>query len=91
MLRGASYGMIYYIWLIWLIQTYGLLVMLLNLLISILGSSYEEAQTEGAQLKYQFRCEMIVEAATLKEFFTFFLSRTKAKVFVLQYNIIVDE
>lgn len=83
--------MVYYIWFIWLIMTYGLLIMLLNLLISILGSSYEEAQTEGTELKYQFRCEMIVEAATLKEFFTFFLPKSKAKVFVLQYNIIVDD
>lgn len=91
MLKNSAYGMIYYIWFIWLVQTYGLLVMMLNLLVSILGSSYEEAQTEASAMKYQFRSEMIVEAATLKQFFTFFLSPIRAKVFVLQYNILEED
>lgn len=43
-------------------------------------------------MKYQFRTEMVVEAITIKNMFTWLFSTPKrAKVFVLQYNIIDEE
>lgn len=62
--------------------------MMLNLLVSILGTIYESAQDEATDYQYQFRCEMIIEAGKIKEFFNCFKKSSKSKVMILQYSII---
>lgn len=64
----ADRAVIYYIWMLWIAQSMSLMIMMLNLLVSILGTVYETAQDNILTFKYQFRCSMISEAGMIKEF-----------------------
>jgi hypothetical protein len=69
-LGNLAYLMVYYIWVLWTINILFMCVVLLNLLMAVLSSAYEEALGENFAVKYQFRCEMIAEATLIKEAFT---------------------
>ena len=63
---ATSQYMIYYIWLIWNANVLFMLVIMLNLLISIMGQSYESATSDNFTMKYRFRVNMTCEAAVIK-------------------------
>lgn len=94
-MKAVAVFMHYYIWILWLIQTIGLLIMMLNLLVSILGTVYEESQEDVLVNKYTFRASMINEAMAIKSFFRMifkpFASASRASVLVLQFCTLKDD
>lgn len=79
--------MIYYIWFLWLINLTFMGIVLLNLMVAVMSSTYEEALQENFVSKYQFRCEMIVEASLIKETFVW-MGAERAWVFGLSKSVI---
>lgn len=79
--------MIYYIWFLWLVNLTFMGLVLLNLMIAVMSSSYEEALQENFVSKYQFRCEMIVEATLIRDTFVWF-GAERAWVFSLSKSVI---
>lgn len=66
-------------------------VIMLNLLISIMGASYEDATSDNFSLMYQFRCQMTCEASVIKQPFMWFIGGgQKSTIFHLQYSIICE-
>lgn len=83
--------MINYIWFLWFINLVFMCVVMLNLLIAVLSSAYEEALTDNFAVKYQFRCEMIAEATLIKEAFTWVLGVDRSQLFCLSYSVLKEE
>jgi hypothetical protein len=90
-MMGFSYVMIYYIWALWCINTLFMCVVLLNLLIAVLSSAYEEALSDNFTQKYRFRCQMISEATLNKEAITWMFGIERSQIFCLSYSILKDE
>lgn len=61
-------------------------VILLNLLIAVMSSLYEQALEDNFESKYAFRCEMICEATMIKSTFSYFLNQPRALIFNLSYS-----
>jgi hypothetical protein len=51
-LGNLAYVMVNYIWVLWAINILFMCVVLLNLLIAVLSSAYEEALSENFAVKY---------------------------------------
>jgi hypothetical protein len=66
-------------------------VVMLNLMIAVMSSVYEESQVENFVSKYQFRCEMMAEATMIKEGFSIFSSLKRSLIFNLTFSILHDE
>lgn len=86
-----SFIMIHYIWMLWFINLIFMCIVLLNLLIAVMSSAYEEALTDNFAVKYNFRCEMIVEALLIKEAITWIIGVDRSQIFCLSYSILKDE
>ena len=54
--------MILVIWVVWFLNQYLNLIILLNFLIAIISQSYEEIMTEQSVFRYQHRAELNSEA-----------------------------
>lgn len=76
------YIMIYYIYFIWLVNIVFMCILMLNLLVAILSSAYEDALTDNYAIKYSLRCQMIHEATMIKETFKWTAS-THAYIYAL--------
>jgi len=66
-------------------------VVLLNLLIAVMSSAYEDALTDNFTVKYKFRCEMITEATLIKEAITWIFGVDRSQIFCLSYSILKDD
>lgn len=54
----TSYFMIVIIWLVWLLEIFFVLIILLNFLIAIISQSYEEVMLKSLMNKYHHRAEL---------------------------------
>ena len=65
---------------------------MLNLLISIMGQSYESATSDNFSVLYQFRAQMTCEAAVIKQPFLYFSGGgERASIFHLMYSKLSEE
>lgn len=56
-------GMIYYGWLIWLVNELFMMIILLNFLIAKTGESYEKCNSDAKIILYSSRCHFVNEKA----------------------------
>ena len=64
-----STGVIIYTWILWYVEMFMMLIMLLNMLIAIVSNGYEEVVQNSKVTQYRFRCQFNFEATMIKEFF----------------------
>ena len=83
--------MVNYIWVIWIIDIVFMCIILLNILIAVLSSAYEDALTDNFALKYSFRTEMAAEACLIQESWKWIIGYERSQIFCLTYSIMKEE
>ena len=70
------------IWICWFMQTFFMLVIMMNFLIAVITSTYERVMNYQVIISYQHKAELNDEIFTLKRVFSFFFRMEEYKFIV---------